>query len=683
MRSIARSSFALSRGLIASDRTATTFAMKGVRKRRLHKHARLSVAAGLFLLTMAARAQQPPMEDIGQLQDGIFLNALGISGDGAVIVGNGNTVNDETHAFRYDLAGGMSDLGKLIEGRSSFATGVSADGAVIVGYSTDDFGSSRAFRYVNGVVIDIDILENDINHFSKALAVSSDGKVIVGGRGSSVNNISHAFRYDPIGGMTQLNGELESTAYGVSADGALIVGYRVNGQGQFRAFRYDTVNGMTDLKTLGGNVSAAFGVSADGAVIVGYSNDEFGKFHAFRNTNDEMKDLGTLGGNTSSALGVSANGRVIVGNSTKLGDAVSHAFKVVGDGLMTDLGTLGGNNSTANGVSADGAVIVGQSDTIFGVSHAFIYRNIMVDVPNTYAALGTNAGQLAGLLNVRHAVLGLALQDECNSYSVRNVCVSAGGRSSRVEGGFTDTAAQLQLGYRISPQLRIGASLDQGVITSTPGNYVVTRSQPLVALYAAYALTGTSTGLQLKASVAQGSDDVGITRSVVANTEAGHGNSALTVKGMQLEAGWGWTLGRWQAMSFAGVKDMRLSRAAYTETSGADFPVSYQAVRQSATTAYAGLQASSELAANLMINLRGGVEHDLRNHQDLYVGTIESLSPFAIAAPTVQRTRAFAAVGSAYRITPTQQISIGVQYSQQPLQQANGVTVMVRYSAAL
>jgi probable HAF family extracellular repeat protein len=536
---------------------------------------------------------------------------------------------------------------------------------------------------------DIHILQNGTSNYSYANAVSSDGKVIVGESGVTTNSTHYAFRYDANGIFTNLGnlGSLQSTATGVSADGAVIVGYSATGSGeQIHAFRYAS-GMMTDLRTLGGNSAKAYGVSADGTVVVGSSQALSGEYHAFRYKGGMMTDLGTLGGGYSIASGVSANGAVIVGSSTigngpDIDIAITHAFKLVG-GVMTDLGTFGGANSAANGVSANGAVIVGQSDTIFGVSHAFIYRNIMVDVPNTYTALGTNAGQLAGLLNVRHAVLGLALQDECNSYSVRNVCVSAGGRSSRVEGGFTDTAAQLQLGYRISPQLRIGASLDQGVSTSTPFNYTVTRSQPLVALYAAYALTGTTTGLQLKASVAQGSDDVGITRSVVAHTEAGHGNSALTVKGMQLEAGWGWTLGRWQAMSFAGVKDMRLSRAAYTETSGADFPVSYQAVRQSATTAYAGLQASSELAANLMINLRGGVEHDLRNHQDLYVGTIESLSPFAIAAPTVQRTRAFAAVSSAYRITPTQQLSIGVHYSQQPLQQANGVTVMVRYSAAL
>ena len=450
---------------------------------------------------------------------------------------------------------------------------------------------------------------------------------------------------------------------------------------------------MTDLGTLNGSgTSFASGVSANGAVIVGNSDTGLGQFHAFRYASGVMTDLGTLGGANSEATGVSANGGVIVGFSGIADNTATRAFKVVA-GVMTDLGTLGGTSSFATGVSANGDVIVGSSETANGETHAFIYRQVfaegsnpfpaLIDVPNTYAAFVINAGQLTGLLNARHAVLGFALHDECNSYSVRNVCVSVGGRNSRVEGGFADTAAQLQLGYRLSPQWRIGGSLDQGISTSTPGNYVVNRSQPLVALYAAYSPTGTPAGLQLKVSVAQGSDDVGITRSVLANTEAGHGNSALTAKGVQLEAGWGWTFGRWQAMSFAGAKDTRLSRGAYAESSGADFPVSYQAVRQSATTAYAGVQASSALGTNLIASLRGGVEQDLHRNQDPYLGTIEFLGPFAVAAPTVQRTRGFVSISGAYRLTPTQQLSVGVHYSQQPLQDANGVTVALRYTAAL
>lgn len=246
-------------------------------------------------------------------------------------------------------------------------------------------------------------------------------------------------------------------------------------------------------------------------------------------------------------------------------------------------------------------------------------------------------------------------------------------------------ATQLQLGFRLGSQLRIGATVDQDISTRTSGNYAVTHSQPLVALYAAYAPSGTPAGLQLKVSVAQGSDSVGITRSLLANTEAGQGKSKLNTKGVQLEAAYGWDLDEgWYGSAFAGVKGTRVSRAAYTETSGADFPVSYQAVQQTSTTAYVGLQEAGILADDLWLNMRIGVEMDIRSHQDSNMGTIKFLGPFSVAAPTAQRTRGFGSISGAYRITPTQQISVGVEYSQQPQKDINGMTILVlRYAAAL
>jgi probable HAF family extracellular repeat protein len=73
-----------------------------------------------------------------------------------------------------------------------------------------------------------------------------------------------------------------SDASGVSADGAVVVGWAENAAGFYRAFRWTALGGMQDLGTLGGGGSYANGVSADGAVVVGGSYNAARQWRAFR-----------------------------------------------------------------------------------------------------------------------------------------------------------------------------------------------------------------------------------------------------------------------------------------------------------------------------------------------------------------------------------------------------------------
>jgi probable HAF family extracellular repeat protein len=88
------------------------------------------------------------MAGLGDLPGGSFESgALGVSGDGSIVVGYGRSALG-LEAFRWTSGGGMVGLGHLAGGDKSFAIDASADGSVIVGYSENEL-ERQAFRWTS------------------------------------------------------------------------------------------------------------------------------------------------------------------------------------------------------------------------------------------------------------------------------------------------------------------------------------------------------------------------------------------------------------------------------------------------------------------------------------------------------------------------------------------------------
>jgi probable HAF family extracellular repeat protein len=154
---------------------------------------------------------------------------------------------------------------------------------------------------------------------------------------------------------------------------------------------------LTWLGTLGGFGSRAYGVSADGSVVVGSANNSAGYYHAFRWTAwGGMQDLGSLGGGGSVAYGISADGAVVVGVADNAAGQM-RAFRWTASGGMQGLGTLPSFYSGwAYGASADGAVVVGRADNTTGQRRAVRWTALggVEDLNITYASLLTNGSEL-------------------------------------------------------------------------------------------------------------------------------------------------------------------------------------------------------------------------------------------------------------------------------------------------
>lgn len=227
-----------------------------------------------------------------------FSRANAVSGDGAVVVGlMGIDDKGGAHAFRWTEGTGMQDLGTVSGSGWSEALGISGDGRVIVGWSDFDLSLAGFLHAASWTEADgwrdLGALPARLGtRRSAALAASHDGATIVGWSVEDPTRFNRAVSWSggTIRNLGVLSGDVYSYASAVSADGTVIVGTsspdnpctRLCGDsltGNEHAFRWTDATGMRDLRTLlaqddglnmdGISLLTADGLSADGVAIVG------------------------------------------------------------------------------------------------------------------------------------------------------------------------------------------------------------------------------------------------------------------------------------------------------------------------------------------------------------------------------------------------------------------------------
>jgi probable HAF family extracellular repeat protein len=261
-----------------------------------------------------------------------LVDATAVTADGEKIVGYRN-VDFRSEPVCWTAAGGVESLDPQGHYRRASANGVSANGATIVGVAgskRDPGFADHAFRWTPGDELLLPI-DGQVRDCSEAQAISADGTVVVGAlRGRTGHNEAVCWSQDS--GPSRLGflpGHTTSIAYGVSADGSVIVGC----SSDFvltKAFRWTRETGMTSLETLVGSdgESAAFGCSADGSTIVGSSDSESGSAAIVWDTTHRVRSIQALlkrdtrlapalrDWKLRSATAISADGSTVVGYGT-------------------------------------------------------------------------------------------------------------------------------------------------------------------------------------------------------------------------------------------------------------------------------------------------------------------------------------------------------------------------------
>lgn len=123
------------------------------------------------------------------LGGGFSSEARGVSSNGLVVVGQGESDSSGNEAFLWTSDGGMIGLGDLPGGSfNSWANDVSADGSIVVGHGTSAIEEDEAFIWdaVDGMRNLKEVLINQYGldltgwKLEEATAISDDGLTIVG-----------------------------------------------------------------------------------------------------------------------------------------------------------------------------------------------------------------------------------------------------------------------------------------------------------------------------------------------------------------------------------------------------------------------------------------------------------------------------------------------------------------------
>ena len=331
--------------------------------------------------------------------------------------------------------------------------------------------------------------------------------------------------------------------------------------------------------------------------------------------------------------------------------------------------------------------ILNDSDTDFPFAFDLRFTDIGAAGPaasDTQAAIKNTVARLRGTFNVASHASGFANMNtyDCNLFDKNNMCISVGGRYTTVDNpSNNNSSAVVVLGYKASPNMRIGGFLDQSVHHSTPQGLHVSNKNPLVGAFAIWNQSQDGLGFQMKLANTYQDKDISTVRDVIGTSEAGRGNTNLNIQSYVAELSYAFNhQDKLIVRPYFALRHTKMKQDAFTE-SGVDNPLSVAKLNDRALTSLLG--AKFNYAMTPRLNLVGslGVEQDLTRKVDQFVATssnIEGLSAEAFSSK-VDRTRAVASIGAYYAVQKNQRVSMDVYFQESAFGGRNSTTGYLNY----
>jgi hypothetical protein len=326
-----------------------------------------------------------------------------------------------------------------------------------------------------------------------------------------------------------------------------------------------------------------------------------------------------------------------------------------------------------------------QGDTeAVGPAILLSFENIGPSVEDTNASLQRSAYQLRGAYNSQVAASNLSLNHDCNLFDTKGLCISAGGRYTTIDNPTTNTsAAVVSLGYKMNSNIRIGGFLDQNVNIQSPSSINIANKNPLMGLYAIWNKDTSGLGYQLRLANTYQDKDVTTTRVAYGDSgEAGSGTSKLNSQSYLAELSYAFQYqDKTLVRPYFGLRHTKLKRDGYSESSGAEYALTYEGLNDRSTTALMGARVNYQVTPKTTLTGNLGIEQDLHHKVGNLTASnfdIGDLTPIAFNS-NIKRTRPVVSVGAFYDVTKAQRLSGTVTYQQLPFQSTGASSLYVNY----
>jgi uncharacterized delta-60 repeat protein len=245
--------------------------------------------------TAVARNRIARLNPDGTLDTGFNPNAnnsvyaIALQADGKILVGGtfsgANSIGGQTRnrIARLDAATGLADSFDPNANGFVLAIALQTDGKILVGGGLQNIGL-QARNYIarlDATTGLADSFDPHSNNLVLSIAVQTDGKILAGGAFAGANSIggqtrNHIVRLDPATGLADAfdpNASSLVNCIAVQADGKILAGgsfFNIGGQTRNRIARLDATTGLADsFDPNANNAVNSIAVQADGKILAG------------------------------------------------------------------------------------------------------------------------------------------------------------------------------------------------------------------------------------------------------------------------------------------------------------------------------------------------------------------------------------------------------------------------------